>query len=63
MIRKAMDDIPGLGKMIEAAVPLGRIAMAEEAADAVMFFCSPKSSYATGCNFILDGGTTLSSNI
>ncbi|TVY43295.1 2,5-dichloro-2,5-cyclohexadiene-1,4-diol dehydrogenase [Lachnellula subtilissima] len=63
MIRKAMDDIPGLGKVIEAAVPLGRIAMAEEVADAVMFFCSPRSSYATGCNFILDGGTTLSSNI
>ncbi|KAB8293739.1 hypothetical protein EYC80_009224 [Monilinia laxa] len=63
MIRKAMDNIPDLGKMIETAVPLGRIAMAEEVADAVIFFCSPKSSYATGCNLILDGGTTLSSNI
>ncbi|QSZ36201.1 hypothetical protein DSL72_007327 [Monilinia vaccinii-corymbosi] len=63
MMRKAMDDIPGLEKMIESAVPLGRIATAEEVADTVMFLCSPKSSYATGCNLILDGGTTLSSNI
>ncbi|KAH8588213.1 hypothetical protein B0O99DRAFT_746994 [Bisporella sp. PMI_857] len=63
MIRKAMDDIPGLGKMIESAVPMGRIASAEEVADAVIFLCSPRSSYATGCNFILDGGTTLSTNI
>ncbi|KAF7863840.1 hypothetical protein EAF04_006805 [Stromatinia cepivora] len=63
MIRKAMDDIPGLGKMIESAVPLGRIAIAEEVADAVIFLCSPRSSYATGCNLILDGGTTLRTNI
>jgi len=63
MIRKAMDDIPGLGNMIQAAVPMGRIAVAEEVADAVMFFCSPMSSYATGCNFILDGGTTLNNSL
>ncbi|KAG9231660.1 hypothetical protein BJ875DRAFT_429301 [Amylocarpus encephaloides] len=63
MIRKAMDDIPGLGKKIETAVPLGRIAMAEEVADAVIFLSSPRSSYTTGCNLILDGGTTLGTNI
>lgn len=63
MIRKAIEDIPGLEKMITACVPLGRIALSEEVADAVMFLCSPRSSYATGCSLILDGGTTLSSHV
>ena len=60
MVRKAMEDVPDLAGMIEAAVPIGRIAIVDEVADAVMFFCSPMSSYATGCNLVLDGGTTLS---
>ncbi|KAK3395750.1 hypothetical protein B0T20DRAFT_44584 [Sordaria brevicollis] len=63
MIRKAMDDIPELGEMIQKAVPLGRIALAEEVADAVMFLSSPRASYATGCNMILDGGTTLAASV
>jgi NAD(P)-dependent dehydrogenase (short-subunit alcohol dehydrogenase family) len=60
MVRKAMEDVPGLAGMIKAAVPIGRIALVDEVADAVMFFCSSMSSYSTGCNMILDGGTTLS---
>ncbi|KAI1433777.1 NAD(P)-binding protein [Xylaria sp. CBS 124048] len=60
MVRKAIEDVPELAKTIENAVPMGRIALAEEVADAVMFLCSSMSSYATGCNLILDGGTTLS---
>lgn len=63
MIRKAMDDIPELGEMIQKAVPLGRIALAEEVADAVMFLSSSRASYATGCNMILDGGTTLAAHV
>ncbi|KAL7624842.1 hypothetical protein AAE478_004056 [Parahypoxylon ruwenzoriense] len=62
MVRQAMDDVPELKEMIETTVPLGRIALAEEVADAVIFLCSPRSSYATGCSFILDGGTTLTSH-
>lgn len=60
MVHKAMVDVPDLAGTIKAAVPIGRIAQATEVADAVMFFCSSMSSYATGCNMILDGGTTLS---
>ncbi|KAI6086406.1 hypothetical protein F4821DRAFT_130435 [Hypoxylon rubiginosum] len=59
MVRAAMDGVEGLAKFIEAAVPIGRIAMPEEVADAVIFLCSPRSSYVTGCGFIIDGGTTL----
>lgn len=59
MTQKAIRDVAGLGDMIKTMVPLGRIATSEEVADAVMFFCSPLSSYATGVNMILDGGVTL----
>lgn len=62
MTRKALENVEGLDEMIKSAVPLGRIALPEEVADAVMFLCSPRSSYATGVNLILDGGTTLTSH-
>jgi NAD(P)-dependent dehydrogenase (short-subunit alcohol dehydrogenase family) len=63
MVRKAMEDVPGLDTMITTAVPLGRIALTEEVADAVIFLSSPRSSYTTGCNLIIDGGTTLTSHV
>lgn len=62
MIRRAMEHVEGLGQMIESSVPLGRIALAEEVADAAVFLSSPLSSYVTGCSMILDGGTTLTSH-
>ncbi|KLU89213.1 hypothetical protein MAPG_08187 [Magnaporthiopsis poae ATCC 64411] len=62
MVRKALQDVPGLDQTVRASVPMGRVAMAEEVADAVMFLSSPAASYATGCNLILDGGTTLTTH-
>ena len=46
-------------KMLEAvktACPLGRLGTAEEAANAVLFFCSPLSDYVTGEVLICGGG-------
>ncbi|KAF9878626.1 hypothetical protein CkaCkLH20_04118 [Colletotrichum karsti] len=63
MVQKAIDNVPGLDKMIEAAVPMGRMALAEEIADSVIFLCSPRSSFITGCGLIVDGGTTLTSKV
>lgn len=37
-------------------VPLGRIAEPKEIAEAICFFLSDKSSYATGSDFLFDGG-------
>ncbi len=39
-----------------ASNPIGRMARAEEVAEMVVFLASPKSSYCTGADFIVDGG-------
>jgi len=46
-------------KMLDAVkerCPLGRAGTAEEAANAVLFFCSPLSDYVTGEVLICGGG-------
>jgi NAD(P)-dependent dehydrogenase (short-subunit alcohol dehydrogenase family) len=63
MILKATKDSPGLAETIKSVVPLGCMALTEEVADAVIFLCSTMSSYITGCNLVVNGGTTLSANI
>ncbi|KAI1334902.1 NAD(P)-binding protein [Xylariaceae sp. FL0016] len=62
MMKRAVESLEGLGEAIDKAVPLGRIATPEEVADTVLFMSSPYSSYVTGCGFIVDGGTTLTSH-
>jgi len=40
----------------KTAIPLGRLGTPEEAARAVLFFCSPLSDYVTGEVLICGGG-------
>jgi NAD(P)-dependent dehydrogenase (short-subunit alcohol dehydrogenase family) len=44
---------------IEARIPMGRMAKAEEQAEAAVWLCSPRSSYVTGTVLLVDGGLTL----
>lgn len=45
-------------KRYEDMVALGRIGRPEEAAEAVLWLCSPTASYVTGHSMIVDGGWT-----
>ncbi len=47
---------PSLLDSIKSACPLGRLGTPEEAAGAVLFFCSPLSDYVTGEVLICGGG-------
>lgn len=47
---------PTLLESVRSACPLGRLGTPEEAAGAVLFFCSPLSDYVTGEVLICSGG-------
>ena len=44
---------------LEFTVPLKRVGIAEDVADAVAFFCSDRSSFITGQSIFVDGGMSL----
>jgi len=47
---------PKMLEIVKSACPLGRLGTPEEAAGAVLFFCSPLSDYVTGEVLICSGG-------
>lgn len=59
MTDRAIEGDATLGPLIQRVVPLGRIARSEEISDAILFLCSPRASYITGCGLLVDGGSTL----
>jgi 2-keto-3-deoxy-L-fuconate dehydrogenase len=52
-------DYDAARKAFTARQPMGRIGTAEEVASIVLWLASDDSKYATGQNFILDGGITI----
>ncbi|KAJ9243853.1 hypothetical protein DTO169E5_2195 [Paecilomyces variotii] len=63
MVDRAIEGIPDLERLMADAVPMGRIAHVDEIADIILFLSSPKASYVTGSNWIVDGGTTLTAHV
>ena len=43
---------------LSANMPMGRVASAEEVANAVLFLCSPRASYVSGAILSIDGALT-----
>jgi NAD(P)-dependent dehydrogenase (short-subunit alcohol dehydrogenase family) len=56
---KALGDHDEVWKTFVARQPIGRMASADEMAHICVYLASDESDYATGANFVVDGGITM----
>lgn len=56
---KALGEHDEIWKTFVARQPMGRMASAEEMAHILVYMASDESAYATGANFVVDGGITM----
>lgn len=59
MVDNMCEKYPKLKRRCEAAQPIGRMATAEEIANAVVYLCSDESSFIIGNSLVIDGGLTI----
>lgn len=61
MVQQMIDLSPDSEKMrrrLERTAPLGRMGKPEDAANMILFLVSNESTFVTGAEFVVDGGTT-----
>jgi NAD(P)-dependent dehydrogenase (short-subunit alcohol dehydrogenase family) len=58
LVQRACEQAPGLDQAIVQQIPMGRLGLPEEIADAIIFLCSPKASWVNGSSFMVDGAMT-----
>lgn len=56
MVQGAIAGNSLMASIMTRAIPMGRLGLAEEIADAVVWLCSDASSFVTGHTLVLDGG-------
>jgi NAD(P)-dependent dehydrogenase (short-subunit alcohol dehydrogenase family) len=54
---------PAVRRTYAERIPLGRIAAAEEVADAAVFLASDAARYVTGHELVVDGGLTVNGSV
>ena len=59
LTRQNLKRNPQLRQGMEASIPLGRLASAEEVANAVRLLCANDAGYITGSTLLVDGGSSL----
>ena len=52
-------DPHGRDNRLRESIPLGRVGVPEDIAPMITFLATPDASYATGANFVVDGGLTV----
>jgi len=59
MVKVALEQL-GVAEYVASRTPMRRIGLADEVANAVIFLASDASSYITGHDLLVDGGTNAS---
>ena len=56
MLRRYMDENPGVEKLLMRSLPTGRLGLADEIAAAIVWLCSDAASFVSGDSMLVDGG-------
>ncbi|KAI1287909.1 oxidoreductase [Xylaria venustula] len=59
MLQRGIQEQPAIGEILDKSMPLGRVAVPEEIANAIYFLASPGASFITGQSIVVDSGVSV----